>query len=356
MNKKKLYELFKNLVNIYSPSGKEKEICDFIYNYLTKFGLKVIKQPVDSNRYNLIVLNDDYENSILFTGHIDTVPAYDYEQYDFEETDGEIYGLGTADMKSGCAAMIEAFISYYEENKSLPASLAIVVGEEEYGDGTSKLLEEYHFPWAIVTEPTGLMPCLKHYGYIEISLSTTGKRMHASLSEKKHNAINKMLNLILKITDYLDFNRKKIIYNIRDMISSQAGFVVPDRCEAGLDLHIPPYYPIGEVTVEIEELVRKNFDSNYKIEYSMIHSGYDLPVDNFLNDKIKKVYSDLKIDYQNGTFFSDSDAALLWQAGIKPIILGPGFLEKAHTSYESINFEQVIKASQIYYNLLKSFI
>jgi hypothetical protein len=44
------------------------------------------------------------------------------------------------------------------------------------------------------------------------------------------------------------------------MISTQAGFVVPDRCDAGLDLDIPPYYPIGEVTVEIEKLVYRNFD------------------------------------------------------------------------------------------------
>jgi acetylornithine deacetylase len=50
-----LKSLLKDLVDIYSPSGKEEEIVEFTERYLKKHGLAVRKQEVDENRFNLIV-------------------------------------------------------------------------------------------------------------------------------------------------------------------------------------------------------------------------------------------------------------------------------------------------------------
>ena len=61
-------------------------------------------------------------------------------------------GLGTADMKGGCAAMIETFLTLWENgHTNCPVALALVVGEEDYGDGAQRLVREYNFPrpsWA----------------------------------------------------------------------------------------------------------------------------------------------------------------------------------------------------------------
>lgn len=111
----RLKNLLKRLVDIYSPSGKENEVIKLAERYLKKYGLTVTRQKVDRNRFNLLVLPPKKsEIELCFVGHLDTVTAYDLDDYAFREEGDRIYGLGTADMKAGCAAMIELFVVLIE--------------------------------------------------------------------------------------------------------------------------------------------------------------------------------------------------------------------------------------------------
>ena len=47
-------------------------------------------------------------------------------------------------------------------------------------------------------------------------------------------------------------------------------------------------------------------------------------------------------------FRSHSDANQLRAAGVKPLVLGPGQLEQAHTQDESVSFAQVRRAADLY--------
>jgi hypothetical protein len=47
-------------------------------------------------------------------------------------------------------------------------------------------------------------------------------------------------------------------------------------------------------------------------------------------------------------FRSHSDGNLFFEAGVKPLILGPGALEVAHTPDEHTPFAQVLAAAKIY--------
>jgi acetylornithine deacetylase len=51
------------------------------------------------------------------------------------------------------------------------------------------------------------------------------------------------------------------------------------------------------------------------------------------------------------TFRSHSDGNLFYEAGVKPLLLGPGELEVAHTPEEQTNFTQVLEAARIYASL-----
>lgn len=357
INKARLEKLFSNMVDIYSPSGKEGAIVGFLDGYLKGGDIPVIRQPVEDSRDNLLILSPHDEAQVVFVGHLDTVSAPDYMNYRFELDEGEAYGLGTADMKGGCAAMIEAFTAYCRAHDgNLPASLALVVGEEETGDGAQTLVDEYHYPWAIVGEPTALDPCFNHYGYLELGLTTHGKRVHASLARKDNNAIRSMLSLLLSLTDYFDSSRHEVIYNIRDMQSSQAGFAVPDRCDVFIDLHVPPQFAIGDLSFEIEEVVSSHLEEKSRLHeslvFSTIHSGYDLPDRGAFPELLKGVFQNRSIDWKPGSFRSDSDATILWGAGIKPVILGPGNLTRAHTIDESISIEEVHRSAEIYLDIL----
>ncbi|KAA0257069.1 M20 family metallopeptidase [Deferribacter autotrophicus] len=354
INVERLRNLLTDMINIYSPSGKEEEIINFLKDFLKKYNIDFVYQEVEDSRGNILVLPEEGECDLVFVGHIDTVPAFDYENYEADIYDDEIYGLGSADMKGGCAAMIEAFLTYREKNKSdFPCSLALVVGEEESGDGAFELAREYSFDWAIIGEPTSLNPCFGHYGYVEMSLVTYGQKLHASISKPDKNAVKLMMDCLNLIINYID-KKGDILYNIRDFNSSQAGFASPDRCEAYLDLHLPTKYPIGTLTFEIEELIYSKFnDKEIKFSLETIHHGYELSEKAYLPKQLKKIYNEQNIDFTPSLFKSDSDAPILWQSGIKPIILGPGDLSSAHTGDEYVNFTEVVKASNIYYSVME---
>src|SRR5512137_1750252 len=65
----RLRALLKDLIDIYSPSGKEEEILEFTEDYLKKHGLPAERQAVDENRFNLVVLPEETEKmELCFVG------------------------------------------------------------------------------------------------------------------------------------------------------------------------------------------------------------------------------------------------------------------------------------------------
>ncbi len=357
INSRRLKTLFRDMLDIYSPSGKEEEITELLAGYLHEKGLPVTLREVSDGRRNVEVVFSDAKPDIAFIGHIDTVPAFDIEEYGFEESGGIVSGLGAADMKGGCAAMIEAFVAMVEAGHQTDrAGLFLVVGEEESGDGTAALLKSRTFPWAIVAEPTNLMPCLSHYGYMEMLVRAFGTRRHASIACREYNAIFGMLNMLLTLGKVFEEKHRDAVLNIRDIHSSEAGFAVPGCCEAWVDLHIPPTADPAAFSKHLEDIVNDSLKGSaatgYDIEFPILAKGYGLTERGLVPKLLRGVYENLGLDWQPGAFESHSDANLLWQAGCKPVILGPGQLAKAHTSDESVEFAQVVTAAKIYRELL----
>jgi len=358
INTNRLYALFQNMVDHYSPSGKEEELTDFLENVLTASGLTVERQPVDETRANLLISAGTQSPDTLFLGHIDTVPAFDIDSYSFSDENGVCRGLGTADMKSGCAAMIEAFMSAAEHGK-LPGHvmLALVVGEEENGDGTQALLKSRTFKHALVAEPTDLNPCLAHYGYVEMFVRAFGYRRHAAMSDRNTNAIHAMLRFLIQLEDRIELDEPETVINIRSLHSSESGFAVPDRCAVTVDLHIPPYVNARQYAEALRTFIDFELStsraSRYDLEFPTIADGYKIDPENaLLPQKLKNIFQDLKKPWNPVAFKSHSDANLLLDTGCRPVILGPGQLAKAHTKDESVEFAQIASAAEIYARLL----
>ena len=352
----RLKKLMHDLVDIYSPSGKEEEILLFCEDYLKADGLNVKKQVVDENRYNIVVLPPKTDEvDLCFVGHLDTVTAHDLDDFGFHEEDERVFGLGSSDMKGGCAAMIEAFTVLAPKKGRFPSvGLALVVGEEEESDGAKTLVREYRFPWAVVAEPTNMMPCLGHYGYLEVLLRTRGKKAHSSMPELGQNAIENMLKLLLQVTGYTTTVSSGLVYNIRQLSGFPGGFVVPDTCEAWLDLHLPPDSRMDVLKADLEHLVEDagkiipSLDAYIRFENTQ--SGYRISQDRPLVQRLREVCKSMKVPWETQDFRSHSDGNVLWGAGVDPIILGPGRLETAHTPEESVVFSQVVQAAQLYLN------
>ncbi len=345
-----------DMVDIYSPSGKEEDVQVYLEALLGESGVKVERQEVDDERFNLHAVMGPGEPQLYMVGHVDTVPAWDLEEYGAQEEWGVVRGLGTADMKGGCAAMVEAWLALaaLPPEQRPPVGLLLVVGEEENGDGSAKFLESRQPPWVVIGEPTSLAPCFSHYGYLEVSLVTQGRRIHSSLPELGHNAVESMLRVLLHLgkDPLFDREQSQLVYSIREMSSSQAGFVVPDRCEAMIDLHLPPGVTPARVRQAMEERLASVGafipDLNLEMTIDFSSSGYQLGGDNWLGVALESVCPRLNLPLQFDAFRSHSDGNLFFEAGVQPLILGPGSLETAHTADEQTTLAEVEAAARIY--------
>lgn len=349
-----------DLLDIYSPSGKEEDIQLYLEERLTRAGFTVERQEVEEDRYNLRLSMGEGEPQLYLVGHVDTVPAWDLEEVGAREEGGVIHGLGSSDMKGGCAAMVEAWLALsraLQGPERPPVGLLLVVGEEENGDGSAKFLEKCRAPWAVIGEPTGLAACFAHYGYMEAGFVTHGLKSHSSLPELGHNAVESMLRVLLHLGKNSLFDREQteIVYSIREMRSSQKGFVVPDRCEAWIDLHLPPDRDPKAVEQTIREIAssagRYIPDLDLSVSFEFASAGYNLGLDNPLARVLEQSYPLLGLPLKFDAFRSHSDGNLFFEAGCKPLILGPGALEISHTPEEQVDFGEVLAAARIYASL-----
>jgi acetylornithine deacetylase len=136
------------------------------------------------------------------------------------------------------------------------------------------------------------------------------------------------------------------------MSSARAGFVVPDRCEAWIDLHLPP----DTDPLALQETIRRIVAGSdrfipgldLQVDFDFASRGYDLGTDNRLSDILQRIYPALGLELRLDAFRSHSDGNLFFAAGSKPIILGPGNLETAHTNDEQVIFSEVTAAARIY--------
>jgi len=119
--------------------------------------------------------------SLLFTGHVDVVPAHGegaHAWWDGEIEDGRLYGRGALDMKGGVACYLHALRCLVECGERLAGDLiAETAVDEEFGGANGTLacrLRGYNADGAVLPEPTGLAVCHATRGGIQYRLHARG--------------------------------------------------------------------------------------------------------------------------------------------------------------------------------------
>jgi acetylornithine deacetylase len=163
-----------------------------------------------------------------------------------------------------------------------------------------------------------------------------------------------MLRLLLHLgtAPLFDRERAEVVYSIRELSSSRAGFVVPDRCEAWIDLHLPPEMDpavlqesIRVIAADAERFIP---ELDMELTFDFSSPGYDLGSGSRPAGLLREIYTRLGRKSGLDAFRSHSDGNLFYAAGSSPIILGPGSLECAHTPDEQVAFDEVVEAARIY--------
>ena len=428
-NRETYIEFFRKVLKAksYNPPGDELNVAKIIDRFLKQFNIKSEIYPFGENRANLVaLLNNKDEKVLLYNGHMDVVPPGDDSDWTNPPLDAiikrkkYIYGRGTSDMKGGLVAMTIALKILKSFENELSGNLIVnAVADEETGGifGTKWCLDNplnsIKPDFTIVGEPSGLNPLPKaillgEKGHLYVKLITNGISCHASMPSLGKNAIDMMSEIVVnlhKLKNYIPqakppvpieklkdltaevFASREIferILNEQPSLSSvlqslvnfsysvtmiKAGIkenVVPDRCEAIIDVRLLPGQEVNSIINGLKQLIKKETSYNVKDQLGEESNEifvYIEPLDASEgsywkeweeSDILKTLYNIIEKAYNKKPFYlllpASADAHYIRNSGICPqtVLFGPGRGEKAHSANEYIEIEDFINSIKVY--------
>lgn len=354
IDRARLRALLDRSVRVYSPSGAETEAQRLHESALRGAGLEVERQSVPRagapERANLIAQLGPSPPSLLLLGHLDTVALEPGETLAPRWEGETLVGLGAADMKGGCAALVEAICAVRETGAPLArgARIALVVGEEDDGDGAWALFERERAPLVVIGEPTSLVPCVEHFGYLELELAVTGRRAHAALPEHGASAIEGMVDWLGAIRASLAAT--EAVPSVRSIQGGGEMFAVAERCRAVLDVHLPAEASPGVVQERVALASRRLAEAGLSASCQRVlwAPGDGAAPDSEALAPVRRALARCGLEGEPSAFRSHSDANLLYGRDSVAVVLGPGRLEHAHTRVERVELDEVVRAAELY--------
>ncbi len=344
-----LLMLVREAVAAYSPTYREGPAAAVFERAARARGLRVTHQEVDAGRHNLIISLGAEPPELLFVGHMDTVAGSGQVRTSID--DGCLYGLGTCDMKGACAAMLLALSSIQRdvEATGVGVALALVVGEEEYGDGVETLCREYTIPdLVIIGEPSSLRPCLSHRGYYEARLGFEGVKAHSAVPQAGINAIDAMMQWAAGIrSQSSELPGLEVV--VRRISGGTNQFVVPERCECVIDFHLPPDMSVREVDDLIDRAKPDGYEAKrFRHGRDYATEGYRVEPDRREIPLLKAAFERTGLAWNPAVFPSHSDAAVLAKHARAAIVCGPGALVHAHAPDEHVPVDELVSSCHLY--------
>ena len=349
-------DLLTDMIKIYSPSGKESTLADYLARRM-KNDLDI--QNVNIDKANNVIGEIGTGNPvILLCGHMDTIP--DKQEIEISET--AICGRGACDAKSALAAQIMAAHSLIKSEFDGKIIIAAVTDEEGNGAGINELMKHnLKIDYAIFGEPSGIDSVTIGYkGRISLSISCTTPSAHASAPWLSKNSIDKVFEVWKAIEKYAYSNiSDKSHYNsvtacITRINGGTADNVMPGKCEIVIDIRVPLRMGNQTVMNDLKEIIgRFQNDSAFPQILTKI-------LDNTEPFEAKRDSPLIKAAIKSGLEIRKKRPLLLLKTGtgdmnilantlkIPVITYGPGNPHMSHTSKERIEISDYLESIEVY--------
>ena len=321
-------ELARQLINIPSVTGGEKDVGLFLAEQLSSRGYQVDKQFLIPNRFNVLAF--DGKPRVILCTHLDTVPPV----LPVSEDDDFLYGRGACDTKGIIAAMLVAGDRLREQGIA-DFGYLFVVGEEQKGDGAKKANTlKWESEYVVVGEPTGNKMAVAQKGMLVVDFTVTGRAAHSGYPHEGVSAIENLWK-VLQDCAAADWGNTPTLgegsFNIGVFNGGAACNVVPATASASVMIRLV------EPKVAAEERIHEIVAGRAQIN---ILSGSDpFPM------QVVEGFDTMVASF-------GSDAPYLTNLG-KPMMIGPGSILDAHTANEKVSKQELIEGAAIYERLLK---
>ena len=224
---------------------------------------------------------------LCFAGHTDVVPPGDLQEWNtdpFEPTfkDGYLYGRGSADMKSGLAAMIVALEEFLGEHPDHAGSIALLITSDEEGrarDGTLRVVQalserDEHIDWCVLGEPSsqetlGDIVRVGRRGSLSGMLTVRGIQGHVAYPQLADNPIRRFAPVLAELHDIVwDDGTEFFPPTSFQVVDVQAGIGAPNVTPGELSARFNFRYSTEWTHESLQEKVQSVFDA-HDIEYEL---------------------------------------------------------------------------------------
>ncbi len=358
------------LVQTDTTIGKSEDGARIIKEFLEENGVSAQLDTYEKGEANVIAsIGPKEAPSIIISGHIDTVPFGNVDDWKHHPLSGEIidgimWGRGTVDMKGGTAALAQSLIDLAKHEDKLDYRIVFAgTAQEEVGLRGAKVLEKQGImkdaSYLIIGEPTDLEPKSFEKGIIWFDVVAIGKQAHASRPDLGNNAIEALGRLMPKLKGILpehsipEVGRTTI--NFGKISGGTAYNVVAEEAKLSCDIRTTPGVDNQEVIRRVRELL-SSIDDGISYQFEFIQEdkavqslGQEFPqLVKEITEKVRGTSVSI-----GGTYYATDAAALMANKDLPMVIFGPGSTKLLHQTNEHCPIDQVLQARRIYTDVLK---
>lgn len=323
-----LFALTRQLVDIESISGNEKNVAVFLGDYLRKMGAEVELEEAEPNRPN--VLARWGKPDVVLSTHIDTVPPF----FPSREDDEFIHGRGSCDAKGIVAAQVEAARRLGAEGVR-DIALLFLVGEERNNAGANAANKRKPGSRYLINgEPTENLLAVGTKGVLRLEFHASGRMAHSAYPELGESATEKLIEALYRLRE-IDLPEEALLgkttYNIGIISGGVAPNVIPGSAEAEVMFRLVS--PADDLQRAVEQKVGNLVEVKRILQAPAVHLGQ---MDGFETTVV--------------SFCTDIPSLTNWG---QPYLLGPGSILVAHTEQEHVSKKQLVQAAEIYVKMVK---
>lgn len=323
---------------------------------------------------NLWARRGDAGPVLCFAGHTDVVPPgseSEWQSDPFEPVvrEGLLYGRGSADMKSGLAAMIVALERFIAAHPEHEGSLAMLITSDEEGrarDGTLKVIETLqargeHIDWCVLGEPSsqqtlGDIVRIGRRGSLSGILTVHGVQGHVAYPQLADNPISRFAPVLSELhTIEWDQGNEYFPPTSFQVVEIQSGLGFPNVTPANLNARFNFRYSTEWDYERLQVRVHEIFDAHqfdYELNWHLSGEPF-LTKTGKLTDAVSRAVSDQtgqrpELSTGGGT----SDGRFIAPAGTDVVELGP-INESIHKVNEHVRIQDVISLTAIYERIMQ---
>jgi len=341
-----------------NPTGDEVALCERLAALLDERGADravVVEVPRDAGRSGYVYAQFG-EPRLLVNVHIDTVPpntGWTRDPHRAEVTDDRVIGLGSADTKGAIACVLCAL------ETARPDGVGVLFsGDEELGTTVVPVFlaseRAAGIERAIVCEPTGRAAGVRHRGVGAYRASYRGLGGHSSGADHMPKPIVTMAQLAIELdamsrrwlSEGPD-DMKGLCTNVASLDGGVAFNVVPDAASLTWSVRPPPGFDAARFAAEQADAARR-VDPAIAVEQVLEHKPFETrdvePFRALLGERVS--------GFVGLQFWTE--AAVLSEAGIDAVVLGPGSIEQAHSADEWVSVDDLAWAEELFTHVFAS--